>query len=207
MAWVTAVAIQAAPYPTLHGRGSRRSLNLSSGLACECRSKSGGKFETNEEGVTEYRVLSVNRGLVELRNERSGATCFRDEGKLKMMPAVMAADDTIAYEATTSLSNAVCDKSEKVRPAPVQPSPVTINAPMDGACLYHSLWMGMQHKAGRDVLGMDRVGDVVKAQNLRAKIVAHIQPWIQSMAPSERTAAVARPILQHLLLDIYFTWG
>ena len=67
---------------------------------------------------------------------------------------------------------------------------VIVRAPGDGACLYHSICMALEHWKGNAKSKLQ--GNDAKAQRLREQLVDHLESWVCSMQPVDKANAVTQ---------------
>ncbi|CAJ1438404.1 unnamed protein product [Effrenium voratum] len=104
-------------------------------------SKTGhGKFETKDGKVREHTVQSVSQGFVELTEVGSGASVYKHEASLKLMPHKLPADDGHV----PSPPPKVVQEAGFKECGPFY----KIAALADGACLYRCFHMATQYLAG-----------------------------------------------------------
>ena len=151
-------------------------------------SKTGkGKFETKDGKVKEYRVVSINGGIVEVEEIGTGVKMLKHESNLKLMPKVMPADDNvIAVDVDEEDETIEGDIGEEVEED--NASKEVVGAKPCGSCLYRCLQMGQDHKAGLPACAL--VDDDAKAWKMRENVLQHQEKWIASLSKDKQALIV-----------------
>lgn len=144
-----------------------------------------GKFETKDGEVREYIVLSVSQGFAQLEEIATGHRMMKHEANLKLMPSTLEHDDSnvcdmpLPHSATAP--GATCAKHAQIGPF------LKIPTLPDGACLYRSFNLALQHMAGVGVENL--VDDDSQAQAVRSRLLLHMQLWLRNLTPADRQEA------------------
>ena len=129
-------------------------------------SKTGhGKFEVKDGQVREYTVRSVSQGFVQLEDVATGQPVCKHESNLKLMPAILVADDSL---------NRLPEPSKPIPLFKIYGNFAVIPCKGDGACLYRALNMALSLLGG--VAAADLQDDDQKAQALRSQLLLHFEP-------------------------------
>ena len=171
------------------------------------RSTSGyGKFETDAEGLCEFTVVGFQGGIATLQDPKSGKLITRHESLLRVMPQAIRPEQC-------------SDKSELLlsptRGAKMQELETldrfwVLRAKPDGACLFRSICMSLQSRAGVPACYIQ--DNDAQAEEMRLQVVQRSQLFVQGCSPE--TDAEAREALLAELEDeplwdhsIEFTWS
>ena len=103
-------------------------------------SKTGhGKFEVKDGQVRQYTVRSVSQGFVQLEDVATGQPVCKHESNLKLMPAILVADDSL---------NRLPKPSNPIPLFKIYGNFAVIPCKGDGACLYRALNMALSLLGG-----------------------------------------------------------
>ena len=141
-------------------------------------SKTGhGKFEVKDGQVRQYTVRSVSQGFVQLEDVATGQPVCKHESNLKLMPAILVADDSL---------NRLPEPSKPIPLFKIYGNFAVIPCKGDGACLYRALNMALSLLGG--VAAADLQDDDQKAQALRSQLLLHLQLWLRTLSRDEKAS-------------------
>lgn len=105
------------------------------------------------------------------------------------MPPAVLPDDAVIFDGT-QVEKATLKRGAVSKASADAGALVIVRAPEDGACLYHSICMALEHRKGTAKSKLQ--GNNAEAQSLREQSVAHLGSWVCSMQQVDKARAVTQ---------------